>query len=284
MSVEGVLLIDKPKGPSSFDVVRRVRTLTGIKRVGHAGTLDPLASGLMVVALGRYTKLCAYLTEGAKTYEAIIELGTVTSTDDGEGDILSTMPFAHLKEEDIYEACLKFEGAIDQVPPKYSAIKVGGRRAYSMARSDEVFELQKRQVNVFSLELKTIALPYLVVRVHCSKGTYIRSLARDIGSVLGVGAYARAIRRVASGNFKIERALSFEELADLSVPTHLLSGREALDGLDLISIGASDRDNAIHGRPLSVVSNSKASVAFYEDNPVAIVALHGEETRVLRVL
>jgi len=285
MSLEGVLLIDKPKGPSSFEVVRRVRALTGQKRVGHAGTLDPLASGLMVVAVGRYTKLCSYLTEASKVYETIIELGVTTTTDDQEGEVLQRKPIDHLSEEETILACQSFKGVISQQPPKFSAVKINGRRAYSMARALEPFELPLRSVEIFDIVIKEVALPYVVLSVHCSKGTYIRSLARDIGDFLQVGAYARAIRRFRSGSFDVELAEKLDDLDKQSLPLKLLSKKAALGGMDAIDISLSDRENAIHGRPLRMVyPHNKASVAFYEDNPVAIVVPDCEKTRVARVL
>lgn len=285
MNFEGVLLIDKPKGPSSFDIVRKIRACSGIKRVGHAGTLDPLASGLMVVALGRYTKLCGHLTEGHKVYEAIVELGTITNTDDAEGEILSQTVVADIDEEKIHEACSHFQGTFAQKPPKYSAIKVSGRRAYSMARNEEEFELASREVSIFDLALEQVSLPLLSLRVHCSKGTYIRSLARDIGERLQVGAYARAIRRIESGSFKVANAINFDELSKESIADNLLTGRAALGGIHAVNISARDRDNAIHGRPLTQTTLSMPlSVAFYEENPIAILALDKNTVRTLRVL
>lgn len=263
MNLEGVLLIDKTKGPSSFDIVKKVRAISGVKRVGHAGTLDPLASGLLVVALGRYTKLCNYLCEGSKVYEAIIELGTTTTTDDQEGEVLKQNSCEHLKLLDIQKACNNFVGTIEQKPPRFSAVKIAGRRAYSMARAEENFELLSRPVTIFGLELKEVSLPLLVIRVHCSKGTYIRSLARDIGEYLGVGAHAKAIRRVKSGGFDILDALTLAELDKESLSKHILCGRAALGDIKTVNINAIDRDNAIHGRMLSQTCLGEApSVAF----------------------
>lgn len=285
MSFEGVLLVDKPKGPSSFDVVRTVRKLSGIKRVGHAGTLDPLASGLMVIALGRYTKLCGYLTEGHKVYEAIVELGTTTNTDDAEGHIIAQTAVTDIDDEKIVEACRHFMGTFPQKPPKFSAIKVAGRRAYSMARAEEEFELASREVSIFDLALKEICLPLFSLRVHCSKGTYIRSLARDIGERLHLGAFARAIRRTESGSFTVADAVSFSELTKEKIAENLLIGRAALGGIEAVNINSRDRDHAIHGRALTETSLSvPLSVAFYEENPIAILARDGNAVKTLRVL
>lgn len=282
--MEGVLLIDKPKGVSSFDVVHKVRKLSGQKRVGHAGTLDPLASGLLIICLGRYTKLCGYLMASHKVYETIIELGIATSTDDAEGIIEQRSDITQLTHEHIVAVCSGFLGALMQVPPKYSAIKVGGRRAYQMAREDVDFSLNSREVSIHDLAIKDISLPYVSIELHCSKGFYVRSLARDIGQALHVGAYAREIRRTRSGSFAVEQALRLDELNETTLVDNLLSGRAALGDLKVLELCSADYQNALHGRELmaSWSVEDPYRMACYHDMLVAVVAMENEKARVVR--
>lgn len=282
---EGILLIDKAIGQSSFDVVRKIRAIAREKRIGHAGTLDPLASGLLIIALGRYTKLCGYLTSDYKQYEAIIELGKKTTTDDTEGEVLEQKPVDHLKPEEIISVVKHFTGEIFQVPPRFSAIKIGGKRAYALARKDEDFVIEKRRVDISNIEIKKIDLPFVHIKVRCSKGTYIRSLARDIGDLLQVGAHAHAIHRTSSGAYDITKAMKLTDLDENNINYCLMTGKEALLGMECVDINSIDRENAIHGRLLRhVLPIKKTCVAIFNDDPVAIIAPHEEAVRVLRVI
>lgn len=221
--MEGILLIDKPCGPSSFSVVAKVRKLSGVKRVGHAGTLDPLASGLLVLCVGRsYTKLASSLTACDKTYESLICLGVSTTTDDAEGKIVQECSTAAVTNQQVLQALEKFRGLIVQTPPQFSAIKIGGRRAYEMARKNTNFVIPAREVTIFELTVIDIDIPRVRLRIHCSKGTYIRSLARDLGAALGVGGFAQEIRRIASGTLSLSDAIKFEHLNQETLTKHLL--------------------------------------------------------------
>jgi tRNA pseudouridine55 synthase len=207
----GLLLIDKPSGPTSHDLVYAVRRGSGVRRVGHAGTLDPLASGLLVMCLGPATRLSEYLAGKDKRYLARVRLGQATTTYDAQGEVTET--HADLPEQAAVEAALvPFRGRQQQVPPAYSAIKRGGQKAYEMARRGEAVELDARPVEFYSLELIEWQPPELLLNVHCSAGTYIRSLAHDLGQRLGCGAHLSALRRTASGSFDLSEALSLEDL------------------------------------------------------------------------
>lgn len=211
--MEGVLLINKPSGITSHDVVDRVREITGMRRVGHAGTLDPLAEGLLVVLVGRSaTKQQAIFMAGEKEYEAGIRLGATSDTDDAEGVIEQTGSALTPTREEVEKALLAFGGEIEQIPPAYSAIKLKGKKAYELAREGKQPELKPRRITILELQLLAYTYPDLRLRIICSKGTYIRSLARDIGKLLGCGAYLTSLLRTRSGSFSLDDAIALDDL------------------------------------------------------------------------
>ncbi|MDE6534688.1 MAG: tRNA pseudouridine(55) synthase TruB [Muribaculaceae bacterium] len=216
-----ILRVDKPLHWTSFDVVKRIRGVLrrrhGIKRfkVGHAGTLDPLATGVMLVCTGRATKLINELQSGRKEYVATIRLGATTPSHDLETAIDSETPTDHLTEADVRKALEKFVGVIEQVPPVFSAVKIDGKRAYKFARRGEAPELKSKPVEISELELLSCRLPEVKVRVLCGKGTYIRSLARDLGTELGVGGHLTALRRTRVGDTSIYDCVSAPEMLDI---------------------------------------------------------------------
>lgn len=271
--MEGILLINKPVGPSSFEVVQRVRRLSGVKKVGHAGTLDPLASGLLVVCLGRYTKLAAVLTNGKKTYDAIFRLGIKTSTDDREGETLASADTSHLQKRDLEQALLEFVGPIKQIPPTHSAVKIKGQRAYHMARANQSVELAPREVTIYSVKIIDYGLPEIGIKMECSKGTYVRSLARDLGEKLGVGAHALAIHRVQSGAFSVDQAIPLADLTQETILKNLLSDTAAVRGLELIEVDGKLKNDIIHGRQNGLLPSitSDVGIAIYDNRLVAIL-------------
>jgi tRNA pseudouridine55 synthase len=223
--MDGYLLVDKPEGISSFRVVAQVRRLiteaSGQKtKVGHTGTLDPMASGLLILVIGKYTKKAANFSKLDKFYQAELTLGDVSSTADREGTIVkkSTQVPA---EGGVAKVLNNFIGDITQTPPAFSAIKIGGRRAYKLAREGKPIELKPRPAKVFSIEKFTYKYPKLSFTAQVSSGTYIRSLAEDIGEALGTGAYLTALRRTKVGNFDIKKALNMEELTASQVASNL---------------------------------------------------------------
>lgn len=207
-----VLLIDKPLDWTSFDVVRKIRNLVRIKKVGHAGTLDPLASGLLIVCTGRFTKRINAFMAQEKEYTGTFTLGAVTPTYDLESEPEQPRPFAQLTEEEIKNATHQFTGEILQVPPAHSAIKVDGKRVYELARAGKEVKLEPRKLTIYTFEITRIELPEVDFRVVCSTGTYIRSLAHDYGQALGCGAYLGSLRRTAIGELKVEDAITLEML------------------------------------------------------------------------
>ncbi len=228
----GILVIDKPEGLSSMQVVARVRRSAGGIRTGHAGTLDPLATGVLVVALGKATKQIDRLMATDKHYRTVIDLSAFTTTDDREGERTEVQVTTVPDEAQILAVLRNFVGTILQRPPAFSAMKVGGRRAYKLARRGETVELQPRPVTIHSIQLCEFQWPQLEIQVHCGKGTYIRSLARDVGSALGCGGHCASLRRTAVGPFDDTLALRLENLPPLLQPLDLISLDQALAMLD----------------------------------------------------
>lgn len=213
--IDGILLIDKPTGWTSHDVVARARGLTGQRRIGHTGTLDPMATGLLVLCLGRATRLVEYMTGHDKRYTGRIRLGQSTDTDDAEGQVLSENPVPPLTAAALAEVAREFTGPLLQRPPAYSAVKVAGQRAYAVARAGKDVVLEPRPVTVHRLSLEQLEPGLLAITVECGAGTYIRSIARDIGARLGCGAHLAELRRTHAGGFDVEEAISLERLAEV---------------------------------------------------------------------
>ncbi|OPX29780.1 MAG: tRNA pseudouridine(55) synthase TruB [Candidatus Omnitrophica bacterium 4484_171] len=210
--LDGLILVNKPSGITSHDVVDNVRVKLGIRRVGHAGTLDPLADGLLVVLIGRHTKFFQRFVEFEKEYLGVLKLGEVTTTGDSEGKVVKTSSYGNIDEPLIKETFSCFLGEIEQVPPMVSAIRVGGRRLYNLARKGIVVERQPRKVRIYELDVLSIKIPTVEFYVRCSKGTYIRKLAEDVGEKLGCGAHIVKIRRLAIGPFKLKDAVNLDEI------------------------------------------------------------------------
>jgi tRNA pseudouridine55 synthase len=214
MAFDGVLVIDKPSGPTSSDVVLRVKRLLGLHRIGHTGTLDPLATGVLPLCLGRATRLSAYLTEMDKSYRAQVRLGVRTETGDAEGRVLSERPVPPLSEAVLEEALASLRGAQAQTPPMYSAVKVGGRKLYELARQGKEIERVPRAIEIHELVLETLSSPDLTLRISCSKGTFVRVLAEELGERLGCGAHLTGLRRLRSGAFDLAGAVRLQDLVE----------------------------------------------------------------------
>jgi tRNA pseudouridine55 synthase len=214
----GIVVVDKPAGMTSHDVVGRCRRIFSTKKVGHAGTLDPMATGVLVIGIERATKILGLLTGASKSYAATIRLGQTTTTEDAEGELLQSISAAHLTTEAVAEAMARLRGDIRQVPSAVSAIKVDGRRAYQLVREGHAVELQARPVRIDRFELLAVRsheqLVDLDVEVDCSSGTYIRALARDLGAALGVGGHLTSLRRTRVGRFELDQACALDELAE----------------------------------------------------------------------
>ncbi len=248
--ISGVLVIDKPVGLTSHDVVQVIRKGTNIRRVGHTGTLDPRASGVLVVLVGPAVRLSEYVSASDKRYQAIMRLGATTDTYDEEGSVMSSSP-VEITEEQFETALKQFIGEIEQVPPPYSAVKVNGKKAYEMAREGEEVELAPRIINVYNLELLEWAPPEAVIDVYCSSGTYVRSLANDLGKSLGCGAHLVGLRRTKSGRFTLRDAVPLRKLRDSFDQgdwyQYLIPAAEALSDWPAVELDDQQMDAIRHG-------------------------------------
>ncbi len=248
MSIDGLAVVDKPGGCTSHDVVGRCRRIFGQRKVGHGGTLDPDATGVLLVGLGRATRLLRYLTALPKSYEGEIVLGAATSTLDDSGEVLATYDMSGLCLEDIRTAAARFVGDIEQVPPMVSAVQIGGRRLYELARAGIEVERAPRPVTVSRFDVSTGPEPGVFrIEVDCSSGTYVRSLAADVGSALGGGAHLRRLRRTAVGPFAVEGATSLDDLGVDDV----LSPAAAVSHLAPVTVDPAVAEAVSYGRALA---------------------------------
>ena len=211
---DGVLLVDKPQGMTSFDVIRYLRPRLGLKTIGHAGTLDPMATGLLVCLVGRATKAQETLQGQPKAYDGTLKLGEVTPSQDADTEVAETRPTDGVTDEAIRAAVAALTGPIEQLPPMYSAVKVDGQRLYKAARRGEEVERKVRPVMIYRFDVDAVRMPEVDVFVACSKGTYIRTLAHDLGAALGCGAHLTRLRRVAAGDFSLDDAWALGALCD----------------------------------------------------------------------
>jgi tRNA pseudouridine55 synthase len=234
--LEGILLVDKPRDHTSHDVVARLRGKLKMKRVGHAGTLDPMATGLLIILVGKATRVSQYLISLDKEYEGTVEFGKVTDTQDADGEMMETRPVPPLTEAEIKAAIQGFLGDQYQMPPMYSAIKIDGVPLYKSARKGEEVEREPRFIRVMNWDITRLALPQFDFRLRCTKGTYVRTLAHDLGQKLGCGAFLAALRRTATDKFNVSQALTLDELLALPLPEiekRLIAPRDAVPSLVL---------------------------------------------------
>lgn len=234
--MNGVLNIFKPKGMSSFDAVRVVKKVAGTGKVGHTGTLDPEATGVLPICIGRATKIIDYIMDSEKVYEVTLKLGIRTTTYDLECEVLEERDPSHLTEEEILNSINSFKGEYSQIPPMYSALKQNGVRLYELARKGIEVERKGRLVNIYNLEDIKINNPYISMKVTCSKGTYIRSLCYDIGEKLGVFATMTQLNRAKTSVFSQEKSININELTKENINDYILSMEEALEKYDKIVV------------------------------------------------
>jgi tRNA pseudouridine55 synthase len=287
----GLVIVDKPAGITSHDVVARIRRLAGTRRVGHAGTLDPMATGVLIIGVEKATRLLGYLALAEKQYTATIRLGQATDTDDADGEIIAHTPAAAVTREAIEAGAAALTGEIEQVPPGYSAIKVAGKRAYKLAREGAAPQLAARTVTVSSFTVAGLRregdLLDADVAVTCSSGTYIRALARDLGAALGVGGHLTALRRTRVGPYDTGQAATLEQLADAFTVTPL--AQAAARAFRPLNLTEDDAGLVAHGRrlPASVLSGVPGAgpvAAFAPDGTlVALLTEEGGQARPLAV-
>lgn len=258
----GVLVVDKPAGPTSFEVVKRVRRALGADKAGHAGTLDPAATGVLAVCVEDAVKIQQWLADGDKAYDAAVAFGAATATEDAEGEIVARGDASGLRAEAVAAALPRFLGEIEQVPPMYSAVRVGGRRLHEAARAGEEVPRAPRRVAIRALELRgfdparpgELAVAHLAVR--CGKGTYVRTLAADLGRALGIPAHLAALRRTEASGFALARAIPLGELEALgrtdraALRTRLVPAAEALDFLPAVAVDAAEVRALAQGKAL----------------------------------
>jgi tRNA pseudouridine55 synthase len=282
LSATGILNLDKPIGLTSHDVVDRIRRASGVRRVGHAGTLDPAASGVLLICLGQATRVSRYLMEGRKRYDATVRLGIDTDTGDAEGRVTRTMPTEGVNRERMLAALRLFRGRIEQVPPLYSALKHKGRPLYELAREGVQVKRPAREVEVYDLSVVDWAPPSARLLVECSKGTYIRALARDLGQELGTGAHLESLARLACGPYLLEDSTSLAEAEHLFSTgewhTILHPLDEALLPLEAFQVDARAADRIRQGQQVEGPAPSRGPVCrVYDPNRRLIALLHYDE-------
>jgi tRNA pseudouridine55 synthase len=281
MSHFGILNINKPAGCSSRHVVDRVERVVRPSKAGHAGTLDPLASGVLVICVGQATRLVPYVQQMPKRYRATFLLGRQSATDDVEGDVAEIGGAPQPTRNLIDETLPQFLGDIEQVPPAHSAVKVGGRRAYRLARAGKVVEISPRLVTIHRLTIRRYEYPELELDIECGSGTYVRSLGRDLAAVLGTSAVMSALQRTAIGEFQIEEALALKDITAHAVAKHMLPAMRAVADLPRVTISEAQQTELHHGRPINipptvVMPGSNAS------NELAAMTSNGQLTAILR--
>lgn len=276
-AISGVLVVDKPVGMTSHDVVQAIRNGTGLRRAGHTGTLDPRASGVLVILVGPAVRLSEYVSASDKRYQAIIRLGSTTDTFDADGKFTRNDVPVNVTEAEFDAVLQTFIGEIEQTPPPYSAVKVQGRKAYEMARQGEEVELAPRKIQVHHLEVLEWAPPEVVVDVHCSSGTYVRSLANDLGEKLGTGAYLVGLRRTKSGRFSLRDATPLRKLQEAFHAGNwyqfLIPAAEALADWPAVELSPDEVEGVRHGHRVKAADDSKPGMVRGVSTQGELVAL-----------
>jgi tRNA pseudouridine55 synthase len=256
MQIHGILNLNKPEGRTSFSIIGQLRRLSGEKRIGHTGTLDPFASGVLPVCIGQACKISRFISESSKAYSATIELGISTDTYDRDGKVTEKKDLSRISKQTVYDALNSLKGTINQVPPMYSAIKIGGKKSFRMARSGIKVRHKPRIITINKIEMTGYELPFITVDVECSKGTYIRSLANDLGQILGCGAYLKNLVRTRCGIFSIENAVPMKKLeeafANNSWRQYLLPPDFALTGWDKVTIDNKAFQDMLDGKGIDI--------------------------------
>jgi tRNA pseudouridine55 synthase len=277
--LDGVLLLDKPVGPSSSAVLQSVKRLLEAEKAGHAGTLDPLASGLLPLLFGEATKFAQFGLDSIKEYRAQVRLGVSTDTGDAEGPVLERQP-VNVGEAGLAQALARFRGAIEQVPPMYSALKHAGQPLYALARAGQSVERAARQVTVHKLELLERAGDVLHLRIKCSKGTYVRQLAVDLGLALGTVAHLEALRRTAVAGFRLDQAVALDDLQALGGEARrawLLPPDSLLEDLPRLDLPAVLAERFLHGQAVARDAPGGPCRVYREDGPLLGVGEVGPE-------
>jgi len=270
--MNGIVIIDKPAGWTSQDVVSKLRGVLQTRRIGHGGTLDPMATGVLPVFVGRATRGVEFFEHADKTYEAVLRLGVLTDTEDITGTVLERRNVAVTKEQ-LLNVLEQFRGQIQQIPPMYSAIKINGQKLYDLARKGKEVERKPRQITIFCLECLDFDGQTAKLLVHCSKGTYIRTLCKDIGMALGCGGCMEQLRRVSAGGYAIEQAVSMEEITQSSQPQQYLLPVDSLfSQYPAIKLTAKQTLRCRNGNAFSVSAGEGTYRAYTEDGEFLMLA------------
>ncbi len=276
-AISGVLVVDKPVGMTSHDVVQAIRQGTGLRRAGHTGTLDPRASGVLVILVGPAVRLSEFVSASDKRYQAIIRLGSTTDTFDADGKFIRADQPVNVTEDQFEKVLSTFIGEIEQTPPPYSAVKVQGRKAYEMARQGEEIELAPRKITVHHLEVLEWAPPEVVIDVHCSSGTYVRSLANDLGTALGCGAYLVGLRRTKSGRFSLRDATPLRKLQEAfhagNWYQYLIPAAEALAEWPAVELNPDEVEDVRHGHRVKAAPDAQPGMVRGVSTQGELVAL-----------
>jgi tRNA pseudouridine55 synthase len=274
--MNGLLVVNKPAGMTSHDVVDAVRLMAGTRRVGHAGTLDPMATGVLVVVIGAATRLVQFIDGCDKTYRAVLRLGETTTTYDADGDIVERRPVT-ASQADVEAALAHFRGDTPQIPPMYSAVKVKGQKLYKLAHQGKEVEREPRPITIHRLDVLAWALPDVTIEVTCSAGTYIRSLAHDLGQALGCGAHLIALTRTAAGEFTLPQSYTLEKLHALAeagrFPEALLLPQTALAGLPVVTLTPEQEQAAGYGQTFPLDGPPGAALIQAHDAAGQLVAV-----------
>jgi tRNA pseudouridine55 synthase len=265
-NIHGILLLDKRLGVSSNWALQEVKRLFNANKAGHTGSLDPLATGLLPICFGEATKVSGVMLDDNKRYQVIVQLGIKTDTGDLEGAVIDTKPVPELSLDEIKTTLERFTGAIDQIPPMYSALKHNGKKLYELARDGKTVERKARRISIFELKLLNASKDSLALEVYCSKGTYIRSLAEDIGEAIGCGATVKALRRIQSGNFSIGQAKSLEALQKMDgqqLMATLIDVDIPLKSLPSVQLTNQQAISIKYGQALELTEESQGSVRMY---------------------
>lgn len=287
--MNGVLNINKPSGMTSHDVVQHARRILREKRIGHTGTLDPLATGVLVLCIGRATRIAHYLEAGEKEYRAVMRLGITTDTLDSQGRILETRIYTAPDEETLVNAMQRFLGTTMQRPPAFSAVKIAGVPSYKLARQGKAEPNKPRPASIQAIELTGYDDPFVSFTVQCSKGVYIRSLCADIGDALGMGAHVTDLQRTRSGRFSLEACVTLEELAEMAaagtVDTAVTTIDEALAGFPVVPLADAEAERVCHGNQVPCpesVANGNGGMVRLHDRSGRLLALARADERFLR--
>jgi len=277
--IHGFVIVDKPTGMTSHDVVHQIRKLANTRKVGHAGTLDPDATGVLVVGLGKATRLLTFIVADNKTYQATIRLGQSRTTDDAQGEIIETKSCENITSDLIKSEIEKFVGDIQQIPSSVSAIKIEGKRAYDLVRLGEKVELAPRSVHISAIDVHEIKevenFIDVQVTVHCSSGTYIRALARDLGNSLNVGGHLISLRRVQSGQWLISKAHKLSEIKPGNLPLISMAS-VATSIFPSVTIDVNEIKELVHGRSVRITHTPAQTIAVVDKSPNLIALAHGD--------